>query len=105
MDIGDLRARIEQEALALARARCECAKAFSIGAVDIDPKLLAVWITTETDAQRDALAADPALKAALVAVLHAVGYPEAAIPEVIFTYESQETVAREFGGDWWACIK
>ena len=108
MDPGDLPAKIrrfELQALAAAKERFEVAKVFTIGATDIDPKHFAVWITTQTDAQRDALAGDAALREALVAALHSVGYPQEAIPKVVFAFESEETVKREYGGDWWACIK
>jgi hypothetical protein len=97
--------RIERDALAVAKARFACAKVFTIGATDIDPRYFAVWVTTDTDAQRDALANDPAFKEALVAVIQAAGYPPEAIPHVAFAFESEETVQREWDGDWWACIK
>ena len=108
MDPGDLPAKIrrfEQQALAAAKERFEDAKVFTIGATDIDPKYFAVWITTQTDAQRDALSSDSNLKEALVAALHTVGYPPEAIPKVVFAFESEETVKRDYGGDWWACLK
>jgi hypothetical protein len=98
-------ARMEEKALSIARIRFACAKAFSISAPDVGPRHLAIWITTETDEQRDALASDGALRGELVAALRAVDYPEEAIPHVVFTFESHETVVREWGGDWWSCIK
>lgn len=108
MDPGDLTGKIrrfEQLALAAAKERIDDAKVFTIGAPDVDSKYLALWITTQTDAQRDALSGDAGLKKALVAALHSVDYPPEAIPQVGFAFESEETVKREWGGDWWACIK
>ncbi len=76
-----------------------------IGASDIDPKHLAVWITTQTDRQRDALSADESLKARLREILAESSYPQKAIPQVGFAFESEETVQRDHGGNWWYAIK
>lgn len=81
------------------------ANAFTIGAVEIDPKHLAVWITTLTDAQRDALSRDPGLKDHLRGLLAQASYPAASIPLVGFAFESEETVRRDHGGNWWYAIK
>src|SRR5262245_50149697 len=97
--------KAENGVLALARARFPSCKVFSIGAVDIDPKRLAIWITTDTDAQRDALRGDAGFQLGLRSVLREVRYPEAAIGEVGFAVESEETVQRDCEGNWWYAIK
>lgn len=94
--------RLVQE---LARTRFECAKVFSFGSTEIDHKYFAVWITVDTDAQRDELANDPVFHDELVEILHQAHYPEAAIPQVGFAFESQETVDRNLHGNWWYAIK
>jgi hypothetical protein len=37
--------------------------------------------------------------------LSAAGYPSAAVPEVGFAFESQQTVDRDYAGNWWYAIK
>ncbi len=101
--LGEVIAYIEREVLALARSRCAGAKVLSFGATNTNSKHLAIWISTPTDAERDALRADPALAAAFDAVLHNVGYSLADIAG--FAFESQETVDRDYGGNWWYAVK
>src|SRR5262245_37730396 len=97
--------RAERAILALVRARVPGGGVFSIGAVDIDPRHLAIWIQTDTDAQRDALRQDLGLQAGVRAALREAGYPEAAIGGVGIAVESEETVKRDYGGNWWYAIK
>lgn len=91
--------------IALARADCASAGAFHIGAVEISPACLAVWVTAKTDKERDRLKGSAALLASFRQALAEAGYPATAIPHVGFAFESQETVDRDWKGSWWACIK
>jgi hypothetical protein len=84
----------------LVRRYCPRAKLFSFGATWIDPRYLAIWIATETDDERDRLRAMPDLIDAFRQALGDAGYPPAAIPEVGFEFESEETVRRDYGGNW-----
>lgn len=95
----------EQAIIALARRKVASAGAFHFGAVDISPDHLAFWITTATDAERDRLAADTAMQDHFRRVLLRAGYPVDAVPKVAFAFESQETVERVHGGNWWYAVK
>jgi hypothetical protein len=51
------------------------------------------------------MGASPQLIAELRSALLAVGYPEDAVPKVGFAFESQETVDRDYNGNWWYAVK
>lgn len=94
-----------EQMVALARTRVASAGIFHFGAVDIHPKHLAYWITTTTDAERDQLAADSAMQDEFRRILLREGYPADAVLEVGFAFQSEETVQRDFGGDWFYAVK
>jgi len=70
------------------------------GATRIDPRHLAIWITTKTDTERDRLRSDQTLHQQLCDSMLLVGYSSDAVPLVHFVIESQETVDRDYGGSW-----
>jgi len=79
---------------------------FHFGATDLFPGSLAIWVRTKTDAQRDALLADrPAFEADLRVHLAAAGYPPDCLPFVVFTAQSDQTVDRDHGGNWYYAVK
>jgi hypothetical protein len=81
------------------------ANLFSFGATNIDPQYLAIWITTQTDSERDNLRAKPELIDKFRTTLSEAGYPREAVPKVGFEFESQETVNRDFHGSWYLATK
>ncbi len=104
----DLRQRItraEHAILAYVKLRYPNAREFSFGAVHLDPAHLAIWITVDRDEERDKLSNDRETIPAFRRLLAEAGYPQEAVPAVKFAFESQETVNRDYGGSWWACVK
>lgn len=75
------------------------------GAYEIHPKYMVVLIRVETDRDKQKLNQDVAFQTALRAQLAAVSYPPEGRDGVAFDVESQETVDREWDGDWWQRIK
>ncbi|HVU15604.1 MAG TPA: hypothetical protein VHD32_01670 [Candidatus Didemnitutus sp.] len=71
------------------------------GANDIHPKHLVYWICVQTDAEKKRLEEDPDLYRKLRTLLTDYQYPLAGRNEVHIGFESQETVDRESGGNWW----
>ena len=67
----------------------------------IDPRYLTFWIATKTDRERDQLRRDAGLPQELRDALLRAGYLPDAVPMVHFLIESQETVDRDYGGNWY----
>lgn len=104
-DIKQLAQQAEDAARHYVQQRLPTAKVFSFGAVEIDPVHFAIWIATESDAQCRVLEADAALLTGLRDAIARAGYPAEAVPHVGFAFASQETVDRDYGGDWWSFVK
>jgi hypothetical protein len=86
--------------------RAPGAKVSDLGCIgDLGPESLGVWVKTRTDAERDGLLADATLKQTLDQALSQAGYPEAAIPHVELTIQSQETVDRDYEGNWFYAMR
>ena len=78
----------------------------------------AFWVAVASDAERDRLLNDAALKGRLQAYIRELGYADLARKEhgealvrsqylfdIGVTYESQETVDRVWGGNWYHAMK
>jgi len=70
------------------------------GVFDIHPKHLVYWICVKTDAEKQRLQADTELMQQLRDLL-VLDYPPEGREFVRIGFESQETVDRESGGNWW----
>jgi hypothetical protein len=97
--------RAKREIRRSARQYSRRAKVFSFEATHLHPRNLAIWITTPTDEERDLMRATPELLPEFQRALLAAGYPTNAVPEVGFAFESQQTVDRDYNGNWRHAVK
>ena len=89
----------------IARRYCLHAKVFTLEAVWLSPRNLAFWITTQTDAERDLMRSAPELVSEFRQELLDVGYSAKAVADVGFEFEAQQTVDRDYTGNWWYRVK
>jgi hypothetical protein len=75
------------------------------GAYEIDPKYMSFYICVETDRTKDQLEGDVDLMQNLRAVLQQANYPPEAQDQVFISFASQETVNRDFQGNWYYYFK
>ena len=75
------------------------------GAYYIDPKHLAYIAIVRSDAMKDKLNSDVELNKAMRELMIKHDYPKEAIPEVYMGFESDETIKRDSGGDYWLHFK
>lgn len=79
---------------------------FPIGAIEIDPKYLSYWFATKKDSDRDELLNKASeIKGLVHYYLEIDGYPNESIIYTSCTFESQETVERDFNGNWYYAMK
>ncbi len=77
----------------------------SYGQTGADPRPFVVTINTSRDRERDEIRRDPLLRDRFRQALVDADYPASAIPRVGFDVQSQQTVDRDFGGDWYQARK
>ena len=83
-----------------------CKRVFHIGAIDINPESLAIWIVTQTDKEKIILRNNYLkINSEVKGLLIEAGYPIEAINYTGVDFESQETVDRDYKGSWWNCMK
>jgi hypothetical protein len=71
----------------------------------VEPYGVSVWLGTETDAQRDKLAARPGLRVSVSDVLAEVGMSESAYVFRGVVVQSEETVQRDYDGSWFYALR
>lgn len=71
----------------------------------LEPTLMWFLVRTRTDAERDLLIGNETLLAQYEQVFRARGCSEALIRDLTFTFESQETVDRDYSGNWYWALK
>lgn len=71
------------------------------GATDINPKHLVIWLCVSTDALKAHLLASNEYRSVARQSLLTAGYPAEVCGQIHVGVESEETVNRESGGNWW----
>jgi hypothetical protein len=71
-----------------------------LGAYYLDPKHLCIIVQVDSDQDKRQLLQDHDFQSSLRAALDAAAYPSEARDAVTMLVESEETVARDFGGRW-----
>jgi len=104
--IGDFRSDLEPEVertealiLQVIKEVVPAARLERIGHIDFDPPEWSCWVVTATDDERDRLAAAVGLKERLALVA------KAGFPPDSFTFQSEETVARDYEGSWFYAMR
>ncbi|MCX8525026.1 hypothetical protein OF897_13990 [Chryseobacterium formosus] len=75
------------------------------GAYDINPKNLVFWICIESDKEKNKLKNDTLLMNMLKNLLIKYNYPRSAIELIFIDFQSQETIDREYAGNWYYFYK
>lgn len=98
------RIQAAMESLLASRVR-ERVWMWHFGANDINPRNLVFVICVQSDTEKTRLEADADLRLRLRSLLDEFDYPEKGRAGVAFCVESQQTVDRESGGNWWHHFK
>ena len=104
--IGDFRKDLEPEVertealiLEMVRKIVPSARLERIGPIDFDPPTWSCWIVTSTDAERNALTNDTDLNQRLALATKMGFSPDG------FTFQSEETVVRDYEGSWFYAMR
>ena len=99
-DLEPLVIRAEAEILRIVRVVVPEAKLNRIGPIDLDGPSWSCWIITPTDAERDRIKDEEGLLTSLWRAASDAGFaPDG------FTFQSQETVDRDYGGSWFFAMR
>jgi hypothetical protein len=88
-----------------ARKRCIGVGVSWFGAIGIDPRYLTIVVKTDKDWERHSLDADPTFRQDIRKALSRRKYPVDSIPQVQVMIQSQETVDRDMGGNWFYAMQ
>ena len=104
--IGDFRndlepkvERVETLILEIVREYVPSARLKRIGPIDFDPPTWSCWIVTDTDRERDLLSANSVLAEGLRVAASTGFAPDS------FTFQSEETVLRDYEGSWFYAMR
>jgi len=100
--ILDIKDEIRKEA---SKITSEKVRVDYFGAYDIDPKNLAFWICIESDKEKNKLKSDALLMNIFQNLLIKYNYPKSAVGFVFIDFQSQETIDREYEGNWYYFYK
>ncbi len=89
----------------LLKPYCASAKVSSFGMSSIDPQYLFITINVQTDSEKKMLIEMPGLEDSMRHAVVIAGYPLSAVPLIGFSIESQQTVDRDFNGNWFYARK
>jgi len=91
-----------REFVDLSGVRCSV---FSIAADDLNPGHCVFWVTLKADTEKEKVLNMNNLETEFLNILRSVGYPANAIQHVRIEIESQETVDRDYIGNWWQATR
>jgi hypothetical protein len=92
----------EAEMRSLARRYvADCA----VTALDLEPTRPWFLVRTKTDAERDLLTGNETLLMEFKAVFRARECPDAIVQGLMFSFQSLETVERDYAGNWYWALK
>ena len=104
--IGDFRNDLEPEVkrtegliLKVVRGVVPSARLERIGPIDFEPPTWSCWVVTNTDAECNRLANDIELNQRLFVAA------QAGFPPDSFTFQSEETVVRDYEGSWFYAMR
>ncbi len=76
-----------------------------VEALRLEPSAPWFLVKTKTDAERDLLRMTETLLSEFQAVFQARGCPDDIVRRLMFTFQSLETVERDYGGNWYWALK
>lgn len=76
-----------------------------LSALDLDSPHPWFLIKIKTDAERDLLTGNEAFLKEIKGVFRARDCPDEILQRIVFTFQSQETVERDYAGNWYFALR